>query len=78
MKEVDKLYDDNGNILDGYVLGFLTLNNKKVILYKEKENDEVLASYCKVGSEKEEFILTPINDKNEWDELEKIVSNLTN
>ncbi len=72
MKEVDKLYDDNGNIIDGYVIGFLVLNNKKVIVYKEKNSNELLASYYKHGLEKEDFILTPIEDKNEWNELEKM------
>lgn len=71
MKEVDKLYNYNGNIIDGYVIGFLILNNKKVIVYKEKNSNELLASYYKNGLEKEDFILTPIEDKNELNELER-------
>lgn len=72
--ELDKFYDIFGKEFSGNVLAFIKLNDKNVILYKEKNNDDLLASFCNIGEEKNSFSLDPIIDKNDWNLLERIIS----
>ena len=71
--EKDSLYYNN-SIVEGNVIAFLKIDNKNVVVYKEKNSEDLLASFYTMGSKKEEFILEPIVDEKHWKELERILN----
>lgn len=67
-----EIYDINNQKIKCELLFTFEKNNKKFIVYKDKE-DDILSSYYKIEDDK--FIIMPINDESDYDlvdiELEK-------